>query len=240
MGRKPATNKSAERGAEYVYRMLRRAILRMELKPGSDLDELDISARYEVSRTPVREALIRLTAIGLAQTVRGRGARVAAMNLFDLRDFFEALDLLQRSQTHLAALRRNDAQLAEMVAAQEAFEKAATAQDVEEINETNCAFHLAISRAAGSSHLHDAYERVLIEGMRIGHVSFVEHTGSEQRLRAHLEHTIADHRDMLTHIAARDAASAQQVAAAHVDMFRERLVATVLTPDATRAIRTTD
>lgn len=147
MGRKPASGKPSERGAEYVYRMLRRAILRMELKPGSDLDELEISARYEVSRTPVREALIRLTAAGLAQTVRGRGTRVAAMNLFDLRDFFEALDLLQRSQTHLAALRRSDAQLAEIVAAQEAFEQAAAAQDVDEINECNCAFHLAISRA---------------------------------------------------------------------------------------------
>lgn len=238
MGKKPAATKAAERGADYVYRMLRREILRMELKPGSDLDELEVSARFAVSRTPVREALIRLTAAGLVQAVRGRGARVAAMNLFDLRDFFEALDLLQRAQTHMAAQRRSAAQLAEIEAAQQAFEQAAAAQDVEEINETNCAFHLAISRAAGSSHLHHAYERVLIEGMRIGHVSFVEHTASEQRLRAHLERTNADHREMIACIRDRDGPGAERVAARHVDMFRERLVATVLTADASRVIDT--
>ena len=108
MAKKPAVSKPApERGAEHVYRMLRQAILCMELRPGSDLDELEISSRYAVSRTPVREALIRLTAEGLVQAVRGRGSRVAAMNLFDLRDFFESLDLLQRAQTTLAALRRS-------------------------------------------------------------------------------------------------------------------------------------
>ncbi|MBU2963534.1 GntR family transcriptional regulator [Citreicella sp. C3M06] len=237
MARKP-TDPGAARGAEHVYRMLRRAILRMELTPGSDLDELEISARYEVSRTPVREALIRLGSEGLVQVVRGRGARVAAMNLFDLRDFFEALDLLQRAQTHLAALRRSDAQLAAIEAAQDAFEAAATARDVEEINETNCAFHLAISAAAGSSHLHDSYERALIEGMRVGHVSFVEHAGHETRLREHLAQTNCHHRELIAHIRARDAAAAERVAAAHVDLFRDRIVATVLTPDITRAIRT--
>lgn len=240
MAKHPTSGKTAERGADHVYKMLRRAILRMELKPGSDLDELELSARYQVSRTPVREALIRLTAAGLVQSVRGRGARVAAMNLFDLRDFFEALDLLQRAQTHFAALRRTDAHLADMQTAQDAFETAAAALDVEEINETNYRFHLAVSAAAGSSHLHDAYERALIKGMRAGHVSFVEHDGSDQRLRDHLDRTNADHREIIARIRARDGAGAERIAARHVDLFRDRIVATVLTPDTARAIRITD
>lgn len=239
MAKKAASNKpAAERGAEHVYRMLRRAILRMELKPGSDLDELEISARYDVSRTPVREALIRLTAAGLVQAVRGRGARVAAMNLFDLRDFFEALDLLQRSQTHLAALRRTEAQLATIENAGRQFERAAAERDVEDINETNFQFHLAISAAANSSYLHDAYERALVEGMRVGHVSFVEHDGSQTRLRQHLDETISDHREMIACIRTKDASGAELVAARHVELFRDRIVATVLSPDTTRALRT--
>lgn len=229
-----ATKPAAERGAEHVYRMLRQAILRLELKPGSDLDELEISARYEVSRTPVREALIRLTAEGLVQAVRGRGSRVAAMNLFDLRDFFESLDLLQRAQTTLAALRRTPAQLHEIEAAAQGFEQAAPRRDVDALNEMNFRFHLAISEAAHSRHLHHAYERALIEGMRVGHVSFIEHDGSKARLQHHLDQTIADHREMVALIREQDSESAERVAARHVELFRNRIVATVLSPDATR------
>ena len=69
-------------GSEMVYRNLRREILRLELVPGSELDEAGVAARYRVSRTPVREALIRLTAEGLVQATKGRGARVAALDLF--------------------------------------------------------------------------------------------------------------------------------------------------------------
>ncbi|MBN9887268.1 GntR family transcriptional regulator [Salipiger abyssi] len=238
MAKKPAASKPApERGAEHVYRMLRQAILRMELRPGSDLDELEISARYEVSRTPVREALIRLTAEGLVQAVRGRGSRVAAMNLFDLRDFFESLDLLQRAQTTLAALRRSDEELRGIEAAERGFEQAAAGRDVDALNEMNFRFHLAISEAAHSRHLHHGYERALIEGMRVGHVSFIEHDGTQARLQEHLDRTIADHREMVAFIREQDTEGAERVAARHVELFRNRIVTTVLSPDATRKMQ---
>lgn len=227
----------AERGAEHVYRMLRQAILRLEMKPGTELDELEISARYDVSRTPVREALIRLTADGLAYAVRGRGSRVAAMNLSDLRDFFEALDLLQRSLTRLAALRRTDEQLKRIEDRARTFEDAAEGRDVDAINEANFDFHMAISEAARSSHLHHAYERVLVEGMRVGHVSFVEHEGIHARLHEHLGETIADHREMVELIRARDVNGAEVVAGRHVELFRKRIISTVLSLDPTRQIR---
>ncbi|WP_335949738.1 GntR family transcriptional regulator [Salipiger bermudensis] len=226
-----------ERGAEHVYRMLRQAILCMELRPGSDLDELEISSRYAVSRTPVREALIRLTAEGLVQAVRGRGSRVAAMNLFDLRDFFESLDLLQRAQTTLAALRRSDHELREIEAAERDFEKAAAGRDVDVLTEMNFRFHLAISQAAHSRHLHHGYERALIEGMRVGHVSFIEHDGTQARLQEHLDRTIADHREMVSFIRDQDTEGAERVATRHVELFRNSIVTTVLSPDATRRVQ---
>ncbi|WP_370049960.1 MULTISPECIES: GntR family transcriptional regulator [Salipiger] len=226
-----------ERGAEHVYRMLRQAILCMELRPGSDLDELEISSRYAVSRTPVRDALIHLTAEGLVQAVRGRGSRVAAMNLFDLRDFFESLDLLQRAQTTLAALRRSAEELREIKAAERDFEKAAAGRDVDVLTEMNFRFHLVISQAAHSRHLHHGYERALVEGMRVGHVSFIEHDGTQARLQEHLDRTIADHREMVSFIRDQDTEGAERVATRHVELFRNRIVTTVLSPDATRRVQ---
>ena len=103
---------AGEPGSERVYALLRQQILRLDLRPGEELDEGAVSSRFSVSRTPVREALIRLTAEGLVISARGRGARVAPLDIGDLRAFFEGLDILQRSVTRLAALRRITADVA--------------------------------------------------------------------------------------------------------------------------------
>lgn len=227
---------AASSGGDMVYKLLRQAILRLDLPPGADLDEAAISVRYDVSRTPVREALIRLTAEGLVSSTRGRGARVAAMNLANLRDFFEGLDVLQRSLTRLAALRRTAADLTGIRAHMAAFEAAAARRDVDQINEINYAFHAAIGAAAQSGYLHTAYLRSLVEGMRIGHVTFAEHDGVRARQHEHLEATITDHRTIVQAIADGDAGTAERCAGDHVELFRNRIVTTILSLEPTRAI----
>jgi DNA-binding GntR family transcriptional regulator len=232
MSEEPVTSAGSER----VYRSLRRQILRLDLKPGAELDESLVSSRYEVSRTPVREALIRLTAEGLVTSVRGRGARVASLDLQDLRAFFEGLDILQRSVTRLAALRREQADIDRLEAHMLAFEAGAALVDSEVINEVNFAFHAAIAEAARSSFLSHSYQRSLVEGMRIGYVSFSEHSGLDQRLTTHLESTIQDHRDMFIAIRERDADAAEQLAGAHVELFRKRVATAILSSDVTQRI----
>jgi DNA-binding FadR family transcriptional regulator len=61
----------AESVAERTYAALRQALLRREIKAGERLYETTVAARLGVSRTPVREALTRLVAEGLAEEVRG-------------------------------------------------------------------------------------------------------------------------------------------------------------------------
>lgn len=62
-----------------IYAELRRDILELRLAPGAVLDEMEISRRFGISRSPVREAIIRLTAEGLAQSLKNRGATVASL-----------------------------------------------------------------------------------------------------------------------------------------------------------------
>ena len=112
-----------------------------------------------------------------------------------------------------------------------------TATDVDALTEMNFRFHLAISQAAHSRHLHHGYERALIEGMRVGHVSFIEHDGTQARLQEHLDRTIADHREMVSFIRDQDTEGAERVATRHVELFRNRIVTTVLSPDATRRVQ---
>lgn len=65
--------------SELAYRALMQEIVSFTLVPGEDLDEATLVGRLGVSRTPVREALVRLAAEGLVQLVPNRGARVAPM-----------------------------------------------------------------------------------------------------------------------------------------------------------------
>ncbi|HEY0213365.1 MAG TPA: GntR family transcriptional regulator [Paenirhodobacter sp.] len=233
-------NQITKSGGEAVYLALRQAILRLELRPGADLDEAMICARFDVSRTPVREALIRLTAEGLVSSGRGRGARVAAMDLLNLRDFFEGLDILQRALTRLAAMRRRPQDLVCIHEHLLACEAAAAQRDVDRITETNYAFHAAIGDAAQSSYLQYSHHRALVEGMRIGHVSFVEHDGVSATLQSHLAATLDDHRALYAAIEAQDKDAAERIAGEHVALFRDRIVVTMLSLDPTRSVSTND
>lgn len=235
-----AKTQAPKPGGESVYLALRQAILRLDLRPGADLDEAMICARYDVSRTPVREALIRLTAEGLVTLAKGRGARVASMDLLNLRDFFEGLDILQRALTRLAAMRRRPADLARIEAAMLACEAAAERRDVGQINETNYAFHAAIGDAAQSDYLKYSHHRALVEGMRIGHVSFTEHDGVQGTLQSHLEATLDDHRALFAAIQVQDKDLAERLAGQHVALFRDRIVATMLSLTPTREITIED
>lgn len=223
-------------GSGRVYESLRRDILRLNLSPGSTLDETVLSARYAVSRTPVREALIRLWADGLVSNVKGRGARVAALDLQNLRAFFEGLDILQRAVTRLAALRRRPADLDVIAAHLARFEAGAARSDSETVNEANFRFHSAIGRAAASDYLENAYSRCLMEGLRIGCVCFSEHTTVDERLETHLSATMQDHRDIYDAIVAQDGDRAEALAGSHVELFRNRTVTALFSIDVARRV----
>src|SRR5205085_12410577 len=64
-------------GTQRVYAQVREDIISLRLPPGADLDEASLEQRFGVSRTPVREALIRLASEGLIVLLPNRGARIS-------------------------------------------------------------------------------------------------------------------------------------------------------------------
>lgn len=70
---------------DYVFDTLKQEILDLELKPGQSISENEICARFDVSRTPVREALRRLQEQGFVNTVHYSGTYVTLLNLTDIR-----------------------------------------------------------------------------------------------------------------------------------------------------------
>lgn len=93
------------RASKRAYETLREDILEWRLLPGTVLAEVEQSERLGVSRTPLREALGRLSAEGLTQTARGRGVVVSDISLADVDELFELRELLECRAAGLAAQR---------------------------------------------------------------------------------------------------------------------------------------
>ena len=124
-------------GSQFVYERLRERIVRMEIEPGSYLDELRLVDEFGVSRTPIREAIIRLASENLVVMLPNRGAQVAPLDMEELREFFEAFDLFQRAVNHWSAKRRTEDQVAIMRRQAAAFRAAHADGDITTMVDTN-------------------------------------------------------------------------------------------------------
>ncbi|MDQ0618350.1 DNA-binding GntR family transcriptional regulator [Arthrobacter globiformis] len=102
------------RASERAYRTLREEIVEWRLLPGTVLAEVEQSGRLGVSRTPLREALGRLSAEGLTQTARGRGVVVTDISLEDIDELFELRETLEGKAAGLAAVRGDSAVFREL------------------------------------------------------------------------------------------------------------------------------
>jgi GntR family transcriptional regulator, rspAB operon transcriptional repressor len=93
------------RASERVYQALREEIVAWHLPPGTELAEVEQAARWGVSRTPLREALGRLAAEGLAVVGRGRTLVVSQLDADDVVGLFELREALETQAARLAARR---------------------------------------------------------------------------------------------------------------------------------------
>lgn len=202
--------------AGLVHDILQREILSLALRPGAPLDETQLAQRFGMSRSPVREALNRLAAQNLVVMLPNRSTQVAPLDLSDFPRYVEALDLLQRICTRLAAERRSDADLEEMRRRARGFDESLAPYDYLEMSAANKAFHMAVAGAARNRYLAGQYGALLDEGRRLLHVYF-GHLATARYGNPLAE----EHHRMIEAIAARDAAAADRLAQVHTRGFRD-------------------
>lgn len=95
------------RASDRAYAALRDEILEWQLAPGTVLAEVEQATRLGVSRTPLREALSRLSAEGLVESQVGRGLVVTAASVDSVVELFEVREALEAKAATLAAKRRD-------------------------------------------------------------------------------------------------------------------------------------
>lgn len=213
------------KGTQVVYDALRKEILTLVAKPGDHLDEAQLEKRFGVSRTPIREALIRLQADRLVRFSANRGHFVEVINLNDVPRIFEAMDLFQAAVLRLAAHRRTEAQLARLREINEAYKAAAIAGDFQGMTEKNHEFHKQIGEAAGNQFIREGYENVLNFSLRLTYLMFENADRTSQEPDSYYEQIFREHDEMIMLLEKGTADELDEVSKKHTRLFCSRVSA---------------
>ena len=216
---KAGADQTRQSSGQIVYSLLREKILSMEMAPNAELDEVRISNEMGFSRTPIREALIRLASDGLVVLAQNRSARVAPLDLDQLPQILEALELYERATTRWAALRRLPTHIELLEQRNAEFEQASAGGNPRLIVEANWMFHDAINQACGNKFLAADCSKMLRSVMRLSILAF----NPADARKATYGDVVDQHRKMIAAIENRDADAAEKLVFRHSDEFRDRI-----------------
>jgi DNA-binding GntR family transcriptional regulator len=203
--------------ADRVYSLLRDRIARGELERGARLHQEDLAVELGVSRTPVREALRRLSAEGLVELLTNRGARVATADDDDVRAAYSTRLIIEPGAARIAAKVAGHAAIEEMraiIARSKPGKRIGAAQ----LFEINREFHLALVAAAGNRQVTEFMEHVWLA--RIGSQLYVAAPD-----RAILSDDWRAHSDIVDAIGTGRAAKAESLTRAHIQRALDLLAA---------------
>ncbi|MBP1849354.1 GntR family transcriptional regulator [Rhizobium halophytocola] len=201
---------------EKVYDQLRHEILRCTLKPGTELSEAELAARFKVSKTPVREALAALRLDGLIRTFPRRGYQVALITLGDINSLFDVRTILEVGAAEIATKRISEADLEELRRLAEVSYDPGTERTLAYFINANRDFHLAIARASGNARLVSLLERQIDELERFFYLGAT--------LRDVNTETNKEHHEIVEVLASRDPDAARAIMIKHNNATRQGLL----------------
>ncbi|MGH3356734.1 MAG: GntR family transcriptional regulator [Nocardioidaceae bacterium] len=201
------------RTTDAVTDALREAILDGVLAPAAWLREDEIAGTFEVSRTPVREALRRLADEGLAVKTAHHGTVVAPLSLEDVLALYVVREDLEGLAARLAATRCPPGLVGRLDGVGERMRRAAEAGDVPEMARLNLEWHRALREGSANSYL-DRFLGQVEHAVRRLPVSTFAHHGRAAEV-------LAEHDAVVRAIERRDGPAAEAAAKAHMHKARE-------------------
>jgi DNA-binding GntR family transcriptional regulator len=197
--------------------LIRQAIVDGRLPPGRRLKEEELARELGISRTPVREALLMLSAEGLVDVAPNRGAAVRSHSMEDLDDLYQLRAVLEGYSTRRAATRLSDEEIHGLRESCERFDALLRdGGDMGELVKENLVFHQTILDGSGSGRL-TAMVRQVIE-LPLVYRSYVWYSPEQQRISGHY------HAQITRALEARDAERAELVMKEHIFEARDLLL----------------
>ncbi|RZS40787.1 DNA-binding GntR family transcriptional regulator [Herbihabitans rhizosphaerae] len=192
--------------ADEVADRIRDAIFSGAYPPGAQLRELELSAALDVSRGPVREALLRLEREGLVRSAWHRGATVTTLSTEDIAELDSLRGALEQLAVQIAVEHGTDEDIAAIGDVADAM---ARAEDEHALVRLDIAFHDAVYAAAHHRRLDEAWRAIRCQV----HLFLLTRVGLSTK--DYLAHIPAEHRELAAALRARNAGVAQALFAEH-------------------------
>lgn len=198
---------------EQVLARLRTMLVEGQIAAGAKLNERELAARLQVSRTPLREAIKQLAAEGLVELLPNRGAVAPLLTEADVQASFEVMAALEGLSGELAAQRIDGAGLRAIEALHYEMLAAYTRRDLSAYYRLNAQIHAAINAAARNPVLARSYSQV---NARLQALRFRSNQDEDKWVRA-----VKEHSQMIEALAARDAPALRQLLVTHLEHKRD-------------------
>lgn len=208
-------DRSHSRLAGEVYERLVEALVQGTVNPGDRLIQDRLAEELDVSRTPVRDALLRLKEEGVIEPSGRRGYVVRRLSEADLRDLYGARDAVEGQAASILAVLGDDAlDQVRLVLAQATARKFRSSR---ESFEANRSVHRAIVESAGNSYLLSFFDTVW--GRAIGALAYHDFF-----VNSPYDEFVAEHEKLIDEIAAGDPVRARRAMIEHIAWGLERNV----------------
>ena len=207
---------SVPRVGDRTYEAIRLAILSGRFAPGSKLTVDHLARQLKVSRTPVKEALVRLEREGLVRVIPRHGAFVEQLSRSDVEELYDLREVCEGLAARKAATRATEADLARLRELVDQAAQCVRDGDRVRYSDLDVAFHGLIVEMSGSRRLTQ-----VLEGLR-SQTRLMMATSVVLPGRLRLSHQ--EHQALLQALSAREPARAEEVARAHVRAVRAAML----------------
>ncbi|WP_439575933.1 GntR family transcriptional regulator [Phreatobacter sp.] len=195
--------------AATIHALMREEILSLRRAPGSQISEKGIAAAHGVSRTPVREALLRLADEGLVDIVSKSGTYVSRIPISALGEAIAIRKVLEQFAVRAAVVHATRSQVMEMRAIVARMQEAAEADDQDQFHRADEGFHEAIAITGRHPGVWALVRQVKLQVDRFRRLTLP--------LQGRMLLAVAEHAAILDAIEARDAETAAERLGAHID-----------------------
>lgn len=213
-----AAQAPAQSMVDAAYEQVRTRILDNTWPPGHRALEQEVALALGMSRTPVREALVRLKNEGLIEIVPRHGMHVLPVSPTDMREIYEILSALECAAAERVAMRQpSEAELAPLIDATEAMDRALAIDDLDAWAAADERFHAGLIEMAGNRQLSATVWNYWDRAHRARMFSL--------RLRPKPVDSTREHRDLVDRLLAGDPAGAAAVNRSHRERASRELLA---------------
>lgn len=206
-----------------VYRIIKRKIITLELRPGQALSERDLIQELKAGRTPLREAILMLKSEGLLESRPNESPYVKDITLKGVKDFFLPYLTLEKLVIRLAAQKMTSTLLKEIKSINAEIDKATKEKDSWNIMSKDRQLHSMIGRATDNEYVMQIHEALLNQKERLSYLAVSEEVQNGLPLQNHLEVSSRQHMEIISLLERNDVENAETLAEEHVMSFQQRI-----------------